>query len=438
MKKYLSLLLSIVLMFSLCLGCTSSASASELTGTIHMVAGPNSSLGIKAAFEEYQKTHPDVNLDLVTFETVTDFETLMTTAIASNTLPDMYMSQVSSVQMQYAREGYLMDLGELGVMDQLVEGDTSLIKCDGWYYAFPMTTSISVTLCNKTALDALGIELTADNYPTCQSEFIALLQEARDKGVEYPFGIAGADASSCTAWPFQYIYQVLYGDDPDYYAHILTGEKSWDGEEFRGMFDAYDQIREYVSPDSTAKSMDGVYADFIMGKTLFFSQVATTIKNIQSLDPDTEIILIPSSFTDTPETQTLISGFDEAFSITTSAENPDLCVDFLKYCVSPEGSTIFNNSTGYIPTTKGCASDVDPAYDIVLQIMQDGTLPNSPIRSRQWIAGYKELLKSGCQNWLAGESVDSVVSTISEQHTRLMEADPEWVEDFLSSYEWHN
>ena len=159
-----------------------------------------------------------------------------------------------------------------------------------------MTTAISVTLCNKGELEKLGIELTTENYPTNMDEFIDLLQQCRDAGVEYPFGVAGADASSCTAWPFQYIYQVLYGEDPDFYANVLKGEKAWNGDEFREMFNVYDRLREYVSPNSTAKSMDELYADFIVGDTLFFSQVATTIKSIKELDPETEIILIPSCY----------------------------------------------------------------------------------------------------------------------------------------------
>lgn len=412
------------------------AEEAELSGTISMYAPGTESLGLNAVLAEYQKEHPDVELEISNVENVTDFETMMTTAISSQTMPDMYTAQVGTVQQQYAVEGYLMDLADTGIQDNLVNGDTSRITYNGGFYAFPMTTAISVTICNKAALANLGIELTTENYPKCMDEFIDLLQQCRDAGVEYPFGIAGADSSSCTAWPFQYMYQVLYGNDPNYYANILKGEKAWNGDEFRAMFESYDRIREYVSPDSTAKSVDQLYADFIVGDTLFFSQVATTIKSIQELDPELEMILIPSCFTEKPEDQTLISGFDNAFSITTNAQNPELCIDFLKYLTSPEGSTIYNNETGFVPTVKGCESPVDPAYDIVLDIMQNDKLPNSPILSREWIAGFKELLKSGCQNWLAGEDVDSVVNTIEEDHKRLMEADPDWVQNFLDSYEW--
>lgn len=412
------------------------AADSGLSGTITMVSHSSGAEGLQAVLEEYKKTHPDVDIDFTIYENVTEFETMMTSWISSNSLPDMYLSQASSVQQQYAAEGYLMPLTGTGVEDHLVEGDTSLVTYDGKLYAFPMATNISVTLCNNSALKELGIELTVDSYPKSMGEFLDLMQQCRDKGVEYPFGLAGADLSSCTAWPFQYMYQVLYGGNPNWYADVLSGNKDWSDPEFVAMFDEYNRIREYVSPDSLGKNVDGLYADFISGNTLFFSQVATTIKNIKVLDPESDIILIPSSFTADPADQTLISSFDDGISITANAKNPELCIDFLNYVTSPEGSTIYANATGTVSTVVGCEAEIDPSYSIVYELLQKGALPNSPILSRQWIAGFKELLKSGCQNWLAGEDPQSIADTIAEEHKRLMDADPDWVADFLESYQW--
>lgn len=410
--------------------------ASGLSGTITMVANSSGAEGLQAVFDEYKKKNPDVDIDFTIYENVTEFETMMTSWISSNSLPDMYIAQASTVQQQYAAEGYLMPLTGTGIEDHLVEGDTSLVTYDGKLYAFPMATNISVTICNNSALKELGIELSVDNYPKSMDEFLKLMQQCRDAGVEYPFGLAGADLSSCTAWPFQYMYQVLYGGDPNWYADVLSGKKDWSDPEFVAMFDAYNELREYVSPDSLGKNMDGLYADFISGNTLFFSQVATTIKNIKVLDPESDIILIPSSFTKDPADQTLISSFDDGISITANAKNPELCIDFLNYVTSPEGSTIYANAAGVVSTVVGCTAEIDPAYSIVYELLQEGALPNSPILSRQWIAGFKELLKSGCQNWLAGEEPQSVADTIAEEHKRLMDADPDWVKNFLESYEW--
>ena len=86
-----------------------------------MIAMANQAKGLNAAFDEYQKDHPNVNLDIVVANTVTDFETMMTTYIAANELPDMYLNQVGAVQQSYAAEGYLMPITDIGVMDKIID-----------------------------------------------------------------------------------------------------------------------------------------------------------------------------------------------------------------------------------------------------------------------------------------------------------------------------
>lgn len=456
MKNVVSLLIVLAMGVGMLAGCGSSSSenpdtttsvesentveATELgasySGTISIAAGLNAVSGIEAAFAEFQKTYPDVDLDITVTDTVTDFETMMTAWIASDSMPDMYSQQVGTTEQQYAVEGYLMPLDDTGAMDNIVDGDYSKITHDGKFYAFPMTTSISVILCNNAVLKDIGIDLTIDNYPKSMSEFLDLLDKCVAGGVEYPFGIAGADLSAVTAWPFQYMYQVLYGTDKNWYADVLTGDKSWNDAEFVAMFDTYAKLAKYSALDSLGKTNDGLLADFISGDTIFYCQTASSIRSIQELDDESDILLIPSCFTEDAADQTLISGFDEALSITSSAKDPELCAEFLRYVTSPEGSTIYNNETQFIPTTKGCESKMDPSYKIINSIIQEGKLPNSPILSREWISGFKELLKSGCQNWFAGESPQSVADIIAESHTRLMDADPAWVKGFLDKYEY--
>lgn len=84
---------------------TAKPNDSEFSGTITMLIDAANKPGIEAVLAEYKKLHPKVNIEYIIWETVTDFETMMTNYIATNTLPDMYLSQVGVVQQQYAAEG---------------------------------------------------------------------------------------------------------------------------------------------------------------------------------------------------------------------------------------------------------------------------------------------------------------------------------------------
>lgn len=417
---------------------TNSASGNKteegFEGTISIACSSVEAEGLKAVLKEYQKKNPNVELDTIVTQSVTDFETMMTGWVASNTMPDMYIAQVGAVEQGYAANGYLESLTDTGLMDSLVTGDTSLITYDGDLYAFPTTQAISAVIVNNSVLKEAGIEYGVDNYPTNWSEFLELCQKLVDAGIEAPVGIAGQDASSVTAWTFQYVYQTIYGKNPNWYADILRGKAAWNDELYREMFEKYSDMIPYMAEDVLGTSAETLKKRFITGEAPIIFGTTADIGGLKQLDPELDALMLPSCFTDESEKQTLISSFDAGVSITKNAKNKDLCFDFLKFLASSEGMTAFCNATSYFPTVKEHNVDLDPAFDVVADILQGNKLPNSPVLSREWIPGIKEIMKTGQQNWLSGEDVDTVVNSIQEEHERLMEADPDWVENFLNNY----
>jgi ABC-type glycerol-3-phosphate transport system substrate-binding protein len=365
-------------------------------------------------------------------QTVTDFETMMTGWIAADTLPDMYIAQVGSVEQGYAANGYLEPLTDSGLLDRLVEGDRELISYNGDVYAFPMNLSVSAIIVNNGVLKEAGIELNHDNYPKCWQDLLDLFQKCVDAGIEKPVSLAGQDASAVTAWTFQYIYQAIYGQNPNWYADILRGNAAWNDDLYMEMFNKYSEMLPYIGDDALGTGADGMRKKFITGESPIYFQVAGEVGTLKELDPELDILLLPSAFTDDPADQTIISGFDSGISITKSAKNKELCFDFLDFITSAEGATILTSTAAYLPTTKDNQMELDPAFDLIYSILKNDELPNSPILSRQWIPGVKEIMKTGQQNWFAGEDAKSVADKIQEEHTRLMEADPAWVENFLA------
>ena len=174
MKLFSKVLVSLIAVLMLAVPVFAGG-ASEGSGdakTITFVSLSTQANGIRAVFDEYQKTHPDVELDLVPCSTVTDFETVMTGYIAANTLPDMYLTQISSVQQEYAAEGYLMPLTDTGVMENMIDGDTELIMWNDDYYAFPMISEVSGMIVNNAVLKQAGINIDITNYPKSFSDLL--------------------------------------------------------------------------------------------------------------------------------------------------------------------------------------------------------------------------------------------------------------------------
>ena len=439
MKRLLTIIAALMLSISMIFAngsqeAKSAESDDGLSGTITMIAMANQAKGLNAAFDEYQKDHPNVNLDIVVANTVTDFETMMTTYIAANELPDMYLNQVGAVQQSYAAEGYLMPITAIGVMDKIIDGDKELISWQGDYYAVPMGTTMNVIIVNNAVLKEAGINIGEDNYPKCWSDFIDLCDQLVAAGVQYPVTVAGKDSSSITAWPFQYIYQTIYGEDPNWYANMLRGEHAWNDELYLSMFDKYAEMKKYIAPSALGNDVNGMYRAFISGESPILFQVANTVGAIRDIAPDLDIICLPSCFTDDPADQTIIAGLDSGLSICSTTDIPEVCISFMQYLVSDEGSTIYAENAQEIPTTRVNHAKVDPSYTLCLKILQEGQLPVSAVLSRQWIPGIKEIMKTASQNWFAGADAKVVCDEIQAQHDRLVAANPERVQNFLDSY----
>ena len=404
------------------------------TKTITFLSLSTQGNGIKAAFEEYQKTHPDVELDLVPCTTVTDFETVMTGYIAAGTLPDMYLTQIGAVQQEYAANGYVRMLGDTGVMENVVPGDSETIMYNGDYFTFPLITEgVAITVNNEVIKEA-GIVLDETHYPRCFSEFLEMLDQLVAAGIQYPIAIAGKDASSVTSFAFQYIYQVIYGKDPNWYANLLRGEHTWNDELYLDMFEKYGQLKPYISPNCLGMDQNGVYRAVISGESPIMFGALNVVASIRQIAPDLDVLCLPSCFTDDPADQTIILGYGDGVSICSTTDIPDVCIGFLKYLASDEGSTIYGNATQSILATKENHVNSDPANDIVTYIMQNETLPVSPMYSRQWIPGVKEVMKTAQQNWFAGADAQTVCDEIQAQHDRLVAANPDWVKNFLDTY----
>lgn len=321
-------------------------------GTITIACGAMESEALQQILKLYQEKNPNVNLDIIVTQTVTDFETMMTGWIAADTLPDMYIAQVGSVEQGYAANGYLEPLTDSGLLDRLVEGDRELISYNGDVYAFPMNLSVSAIIVNNGVLKEAGIELNHDNYPKCWQDLLDLFQKCVDAGIEKPVSLAGQDASAVTAWTFQYIYQAIYGQNPNWYADILRGNAAWNDDLYMEMFNKYSEMLPYIGDDALGTGADGMRKKFITGESPIYFQVAGEVGTLKELDPELDILLLPSAFTDDPADQTIISGFDSGISITKSAKNKELCFDFLDFITSAEGATILTSTAAYLPTTR--------------------------------------------------------------------------------------
>ncbi len=392
-------------------------------------------LGFEVLEEMYAEKVEGFDIDIISYADVTEFETTMTAKIASNDIPDMIMSQVSTVINDYASNGYTIPITDLGILDLIIDGETTLLYYNDEIYAYPYSYGSSGVVVNNDTLAAYGLEMTYEDTPQSIYEFIDWCEKLQEAGLEYPITVGAQDSSPATAFVFQYIYQNVYGVDPNWYANVLRGETGWDGDEFKAVYEAYDKLLPYINADALGTDGDGSKRDFVTGEAAFYFDVSGVLTSMRELDESLDLSFILPPFSENPEDMTAVVGFDSAISISATAPDTELCKDFLLWMFEDTSAVqaYYDQTSGGNSTVKAANIVADEALGFYNQALADGA-ESCAMLSREWISGIKEVMKSGTQDWFAGVSIDEVCATIEEEHDRLMEGNPDYVTSFLDSY----
>ena len=109
---------------------------------------------ILAAFNEQ---HPDITVN-VTPINYQDGDQKLTSAITSNSGPDIIFEGPERIVGNYAREGLMVDLSDLWTASgsDIAEGISSVSQLDGTYYMYPLSVAAHCMAINYEVFEAAG------------------------------------------------------------------------------------------------------------------------------------------------------------------------------------------------------------------------------------------------------------------------------------------
>ena len=139
-------------------------------------------------------------------------------------------------------------------------------------------------------------------------------------------------------------------------------------------------------------------------------------------------MLVPTVLQDEDQERIFNCGQCNAMSVPESTEHPDevraLITEFLK----PESSNIMALEGKVMPAAKGAEDLPDPSLEPCREwFSSDKKADHTDLI---WVPGIKDVMKEITQKWYMGESIDNVLNEWESQHERLLEANPDFVENF--------
>lgn len=376
--------------------------------------------------ENYEAKHPNVTVEVTAIDGVDTFITSLKAKFAAGEEPDLYLFQGGTRVREFAQEGLLKDLTDEPYMAEYVhEEDKSFNSLNGRIYGVPMRYEYSGLFVNRETLAQYsGVEI-----PTNFQELLGACENLREQGLKYPVILAGKSINNISQFDFQYLACVISYENPDYYRQMLDGELKFTDDVFVTMFEKYGELKEYVAEDSLGVDDDEAIKRFIRGEGVFWVAHGSTIARIRELGgDDLDFVMVPTVLQDEDQERTFNCGQALALSVAESTEHPDEVRDLVTEFLLPESSNIFATEGKVMPAAIGADDLPDSCLEPCREWFDSDKKRDHA--DLVWVPGIKDVMKEITQKWYMGESIENVLQEWDEQHQRLLQASPDFIENF--------
>ena len=310
----------------------------------------------RAAYEQFIDTfeaaNPGITVKFETFEAA-NYNTILATALAGGTGPDLMMVRAYGGLENVASAGYLEPLTTETVPALAEFSAASLAaesgRADGTIYAVPFASQTQLVIYNKALFDANGIA-----EPQTWDELVAASQKLKDAGV---IPLANGTA---TAWQNETVTFGLGSSlmGKDFYDELMAGTTDFTDERFTGALAAVADVAAQYFPDGFIgldyPSAQQLFSSGMAGMFIGGSYELATFKT-QNPDIELGVFAAPGK---TAEDEKLVGlYFDGGYAANAAGANKEASLKFLNYLASKEFGQAFADTLSNISTVPGVTFD---------------------------------------------------------------------------------
>lgn len=289
-----------------------------------------------------------VTIDVQFYENE-QYKTKLTTLMAANDIPDIFMTYELEYMTPFVNAGKVADItsyleDDSAWKDSFQGGSLELLSYDGKNYGIPTQKSANVVYYNTEIFDTYGLAI-----PTTIDEFMQICQTLSENGVT-PVSISG-DA----AWTIsQFVQEIAAGTGGlDLYNGIIDGSRTWNDEAnvksgtyFKEMVDNGCFNDNFMSTLS-----DEAIQIFGRGEAAMYYNGIWDVNAIDGSDVgqagNVDVFMFPAEKEEYDGI--CVGSVNYSFAVGANCENVDAAVAFLKYMTSEEVELNFLYQEGNAP-----------------------------------------------------------------------------------------
>ncbi|MCP1111440.1 ABC transporter substrate-binding protein [Ohessyouella blattaphilus] len=377
MKKLLSVLLTLTLVGSLCIGCSkapedngstsetkTSKSDSDKDGTTltfvqHMSGVITDEL--QAVLDEF-KAETGITVELSS--PGSDIEEVMKTRMASNTLPDLWTTHGWSV----ARYGeYLRPMNDQAFVEHIVPSIKDLITGpDGNIYVLPIDADICGISYNATVLEEAGVDpesiLTWEDFEVACEKIKAI--------GKVPLFFDGKDPLAFGQF-FDFVAPTLYTNDEENNQREQFLDGSFDWEKWREVCEILERwtANGYLNTDALTADYMTACQSLGSGDAAFMLRNANVIVEAWTTNPDAKLGILPIPGKDSDNSRCVIGGERLAVGVWKDSPYIEEALQLIEYLSQPEVCSRLATVAGMpagLDTAESDTGKLEPYYERVM------------------------------------------------------------------------
>lgn len=361
-KRIVSFGLTGMMAAGLLAGCgSSSSSASGTSSTASQAAANDGKTHIEffnqkteivdilnQLIDEYEAANPNIAIDMVT---PSDADTVLASRMASNDTPDVFTNWPNPNFFTQVDSGYIMDLSDTGIMDNVQDVARDQWKYNGGEYAATISYNCSGIWYNKTLFEQAGISGAPDTWDALMDD----CEKLQAAGIT-PF-VTSAKETDITDRQLQVFLASSMGDTYDEFEED-AGNASVDaskdyGADLNTMGEKMVKVADYSQDDTLGTDQDSATANFANGDGAMMIGGSWLLASITAANPDIDIAMMPIPGDTADETNTCAYPGDMSLCIAADTDVKDEAIAFVKWMTSTETATEYAEAEGNPSCIKG-------------------------------------------------------------------------------------
>ena len=287
--------------------------------------------------DEYESENPDITIDLVN---PADASTVLTNRMASDDTPDIFTNWPSATFFESVDSGYVKDLSDTGIMDNIQDAAREQWKHNDGEYAATISYNCSGIWVNEDLFEQAGIQ----EKPATWEELMADCEKLQDAGIT-PFVTSGKETSITDRVLQVYLASSMGGAyekfESDAAGNSVDASADY-AESLKKMAEKMVQMVNYSQDDIMGTDQDSATANFANGQGAMMIGGSWLNASITAANPDINISMMP------------IPG-DMTLCIAEKSDVADEAVAFVKWMTSTETATKYAEAEG----NPSCIKDVE-------------------------------------------------------------------------------